>query len=329
MDLSGKQVLLTGAGGFIGSHLAQRLVEAGARVRALVRYNSRNHWGFLEQLPAAILEEIEIVPGDITDPHSITKTVQGCSVVFHLAALIAIPYSYRAPMQYVTVNCGGTLNLLEAARAHGVEKFIHTSTSETYGTARYVPIDEEHPLQGQSPYEASKIGAAKLAEAYHLSFDLPVVTVRPFNTYGPRQSARAIVPTIITQALCGDTINLGNLEPRRDLTFVSDVVEGFLRAAMVPEAVGQVINLGSGQTVSVAELAEAITQILGKHKTIVPTAERSRPAKSEVWLLECDNRKAKNLLGWQPRTSLIEGLTQTMAYIEAHLQEYKPEIYNI
>lgn len=329
MSLRGKQVLLTGAGGFIGSHLAQRLVEKGARVRALARYNSRNHWGFLEQIPPAILKEIDIVTGDITDPYSISRIVRGCAVVFHLAALIAIPYSYQAPQQYVAVNCGGTLNLLEAARAEGVERFVHTSTSETYGTARYVPIDEEHPLQGQSPYAASKIGADKLAEAYHLSYRLPVVTVRPFNTYGPRQSARAIVPAIISQALHRDTICLGNLEPRRDLTFVADMVEGFLSAATAPAAIGQVINLGSGYTMSVGELAEAVSRILGKPKTVVTTPERVRPATSEVWHLECDNRKARNLLGWQPRTSLTEGLTQTIAYIETHLQDYKPEVYHI
>jgi NAD dependent epimerase/dehydratase len=323
-----QRVLLTGAGGFIGSHVAQRLVELGASVRALVRYNSRNDWGLLEQLPADILREIEVIPGDITDPFGVSRAVQGCAMIFHLAALIAIPYSYTAPAQYVAVNCGGTLNLLEAARTHGVERFIHTSTSETYGTARYTPIDEGHPLQGQSPYAASKIGADKLAESYHLSFNLPVVTVRPFNTFGPRQSARAVIPTIITQALAGDTIRLGHLDPRRDLTFVADTVEGFVKAAVAPGAVGQVVNLGTGHTVSIGELAQTIISIMGQPKTIVSSAERTRPEASEVWHLESDNRKARDLLGWQPQTDLTDGLAQTIAYIAAHQDLYKPGIYN-
>lgn len=328
MSLTNHRILLTGAGGFIGSHLAQRLLELGASVRALVRYNSRNNWGLLEQVPADILGQIEVIPGDITDPFGVSRAVQGCTMVFHLAALIAIPYSYTAPAQYVAVNCGGTLNLLEAARTHGVERFIHTSTSETYGTARYTPIDEEHPLQGQSPYAASKIGADKLAESYHLSFNLPVVTVRPFNTFGPRQSARAVIPTIITQALVGDTIKLGHLDPRRDLTFVVDTVEGFVKAATSPQAVGQVINLGTGRTVSIGELAQHIIAIMGRPKTIVSTAERTRPQASEVWHLESNNRKAKDFLGWQPQTTLPDGLAQTIDYITAHLNLYKPDIYN-
>lgn len=323
------RLLLTGAGGFIGSHLAQRLVELGASVRALVRYNSRNDWGLLEQLPAPILKQIEVVPGDITDPFGVGRAVAGCTMVFHLAALIAIPYSYIAPAQYVAVNCGGTLNLLEAARSHGVARFIHTSTSETYGTARYTPIDEDHPLQGQSPYAASKIGADKLAESYHLSFDLPVVTVRPFNTFGPRQSARAVIPTIITQALTGDAIRLGHLDPRRDLTYVADTVEGFVKAAAAPAAVGQVINLGTGRTVSIGELAQTIIDIMGRPKSILSTAERSRPPASEVWHLESDNRKARDLLGWQPHTTLAAGLAQTIDYIREHLELYKPGLYTL
>jgi NAD dependent epimerase/dehydratase len=330
LPLTNHRILLTGAGGFIGSHLAQRLVELGASVRALVRYNSRNDWGLLEQVPADILKQIEVVPGDITDPFGVGRAVAGCTMVFHLAALIAIPYSYVAPAQYVAVNCGGTLNLLEAARSHGVERFIHTSTSETYGTARYTPIDEDHPLQGQSPYAASKIGADKLAESYHLSFELPVVTVRPFNTFGPRQSARAVIPTIISQAVTGDTIRLGHLDPRRDLTFVADTVEGFVKAATTaPEAIGQVINLGTGRTVSIGELAQTIISIMGQPKTIVSTDERSRPQASEVWHLESDNRKAREFLGWQPQTSLKDGLAQTIDYIKGHLELYKPNIYNL
>lgn len=329
MNLVNQPILLTGAGGFIGSHLAARLVELGGRVRALVRYNARNDWGLLEQLPREILREIEVVPGDITDPFSTRRAVQGCGLVFHLAALIAIPYSYVAPAQYVAVNCSGTLNLLEAARAEGVARFIHTSTSETYGTAQYTPIDEAHPLQGQSPYSASKIGADKLAESYYLSFDLPVVTVRPFNTYGPRQSARAVIPTIITQALTGDTIRLGNLEPRRDLTYVADTVDGFIKAATAPAAVGQVINLGTGSTVSIGELVELILSILGERKTVLAEAARTRPEASEVWHLESNNRKAKEILGWEPQISLREGLAKTIAYIRQHLDRYKPDIYNL
>ena len=234
MNWQGKSVLVTGAGGFIGSHLVERLVELGARVRALARYNSRNDWGLLELLPASIKNEVEVVLGDLTDPYSTTRLVQGQEIIFHLAALIAIPYSYIAPAHYVATNCGGTLNLLEAARHHGVERFIHTSTSETYGTAQYTPIDEAHPLRGQSPYAASKIGADKLAESYHLSFGVPVVTLRPFNTFGPRQSARAVIPTIISQGLSGNVIRLGLLTPIRDLNFVSDTVEGFIKGAEVP-----------------------------------------------------------------------------------------------
>ncbi|MDD2904099.1 MAG: GDP-mannose 4,6-dehydratase [Syntrophales bacterium] len=324
-----KQVLVTGAGGFLGSHLVERLVELRARVRALVRYNSRNDWGLLELLPDSVKSQIEVVSGDITEPFSTAKSVESCMVVFHLAALIAIPYSYVAPAQYIAVNCGGTLNLLEAARTQGVERFVHTSTSETYGTAQYTPIDETHPLKGQSPYAASKIGADKLAESYHLSFGLPVATVRPFNTFGPRQSARAIIPTIISQALTGDSIRLGHLTPRRDLTFVSDTIEGFIKAATAPRAVGQVINLGTGRTVSVGELAQIIVGLVGGNKEIVADPERLRPEASEVMHLESNNRQAREILGWQPQVSLEEGLRRTVEYLAANLNRYKPGIYNI
>jgi NAD dependent epimerase/dehydratase len=326
MSWQGKRVLVTGAGGFLGSHLVERLVTSGARVRALVRYNSRNDWGLLKLLPDAVKGEMEVVSGDLTDPFCASRIVNGCPVVFHLAALIAIPYSYTAPAQYVAVNCGGTLNLLEAARLQGVQWFVHTSTSETYGTARYVPIDESHPLTGQSPYAASKIGADKLAESYHRSFGLPVVTIRPFNTFGPRQSARAIIPTIITQALSGEAIRLGHLKPRRDLTYVSDTIAGFLKGALAPQAVGQVINLGTGIAVSVGELAQMILKLLGLSKEIVPEAGRMRPEDSEVWHLQCDNRRARELLGWRPEVSLEEGLRRTIGYIGANLNLYKPEI---
>lgn len=329
MNWQGCKVLVTGAGGFIGSHLAERLVELGARVRALVRYNSRNDWGLLELVPPAIRKEIEVVTGDITDPFSTAAAVAGCDIVFHLAALIGIPYSYLAPAQYVAVNCQGTVNLLEAARRQGVRRFVHTSTSETYGTARYTPIDENHPLQGQSPYAASKIGADKLAESYYLAFGLPVAIIRPFNTYGPRQSARAVIPTIITQALTRPVIRLGNLSPLRDLNYVSDTVAGFIRIAETEAAVGEVINIGSGQAVSIGELATRILELLQTDKPIETEAARVRPAASEVMALLCDNTKARQLLGWQPRVSLTAGLQQTIAYIQNHLDRYKAEIYNV
>lgn len=329
MDWKSKKILVTGGGGFIGSHLVERLVSLGAQVRALVRYNSRNDWGLLELLPIDTKKNLEVVMGDLTDPFSTSNAVQGCAIVFHLAALIAIPYSYVAPAHYVQVNCGGTLNILEAARRQGVECFVHTSTSETYGTAQYTPIDESHPLKGQSPYSASKIGADKLAESYYLSFGLPVATVRPFNTYGPRQSARAIIPTIIAQALTSDSIHLGSLKPRRDLTYVSDTVEGFLKAAGTPEARGEVINLGTGQAISIGELAQMILKIIGGHKQIVTEPERLRPETSEVWNLQSDNRQAQKILAWTPQVTLEKGLQKTIDYVQENLSRYKPRTYNL
>lgn len=329
MNWNQRKVMVTGAGGFIGSHLVERLVELGAQVRALVRYNSRNDWGLLELLPASTKERLEVVVGDITDPFSTAQALIGCDVVFHLAALIAIPYSYIAPAQYVAVNCSGTVNLLEAARQVGVERFVHTSTSETYGTAQYTPIDEKHPLKGQSPYAASKIGADKLAESYYLSFGVPVATIRPFNTYGPRQSARAVIPTIISQALSGEVIRLGSLAPVRDLNYVSDTVEAFIKVAETPRAVGEVINVGSGKSVSVGELAEKIVALVGGKKRIITEDVRVRPEASEVTKLLCDNRKAKELLGWEPKVSLEEGLSLTVKFIQHNLDLYKPEIYNV
>jgi NAD dependent epimerase/dehydratase len=329
MNWFGKKVLVTGAGGFIGSHLVERLVAMGARVRGLVHYNSRNDWGLLEQVPSAVKENMEVLVGDITDPFMASVAVKDCEVVFHLAALIAIPYSYIAPSRFVAVNCGGTLNLLEAARAHGLERFVHTSTSETYGTAEYRPIDEKHPLKSQSPYAASKIGADKLAESYHLSFGVPVATIRPFNTFGPRQSARAVIPTIISQALSGEVIRLGSLEPLRDLTYVADTVEGFIKVAESPQAVGEVINVGTGRAVSIGDLARLICQRLGGHRDILCEDQRVRPAASEVMELICDNRKAKALLGWEPRLGLEEGLDRTIEFMGSRLSHYKPDIYNI
>jgi dTDP-glucose 4,6-dehydratase len=270
---------------------------------------------------------MEIIVGDICDRDSVRQATQGVEVVFHLAALIAIPYSYHAPASYVRTNVEGTLNVLQAAREFGVECVIHTSTSEVYGTARYVPIDEAHPLQGQSPYAASKIGADKMAEAFHLSFGLPVVTVRPFNTFGPRQSARAVIPAIITQCLSGETVRLGNLHPTRDLNYVTNTVEGFLLAACKPEAIGQTINLGSGREMSVGDLAQLIARLAHRPIAIESAAERVRPGKSEVERLLADNTRARTVLGWSPAMSLEEGLERTIAWMQTHLERYRPDVY--
>lgn len=327
MNWIGKRVLVTGAGGFIGSHLAERLVEAGANARALVHYNALGTWGWLDH--SLLRKEMEVVAGDICDRDSVLQAMQGVETVFHLAALIAIPYSYHAPASYIRTNVEGTLNVLQGARELGVERVVHTSTSEVYGTARYVPIDEAHPLQGQSPYSASKIGADKLAEAFHLSFDVPVVTVRPFNTFGPRQSARAIIPTIIAQCLATETIRLGNLHPTRDLSYVADTVDGFLRSGWVPEALGQTINLGSGQEISIGALAELIARLAGQPFDIESHADRLRPDKSEVERLVADNTRARTLLGWEPTVSLEEGLVRTIEWLRQNLERYRPDVYVI
>lgn len=327
-----KTVLLTGAGGFIGSHLAEALVTRGARLRAFVRYNSRGDPGLLRQLNPALLKEIELISGDLTDADAVRKAVTGCDTVFHLGALISIPYSYHHPEQVVTTNVLGTLNVLLACRDLGVERVLHTSTSEVYGTARSVPITEDHPLQGQSPYSASKIGADKLAESFYCAFDLPVVTVRPFNTFGPRQSARAIIPTIITQALTRPEIHLGSLDTRRDFTFVTDTVSGFLKAAQASGVEGHVFNLGTGREITVARLLDLVIDLLPafgveQRPEIVTDRERLRPGKSEVQRLLSDNTRARQELGWQPEVSLEDGLRQTMAWIAAHLDLYKPGVY--
>ncbi|MCL0040770.1 SDR family NAD(P)-dependent oxidoreductase [Thermodesulfovibrionales bacterium] len=329
MTWPGKEVLVTGAGGFIGSHLAEELVKLGANVKALMHYNSRNDWGLIELLPEEIRQELEVITGDVQDPFMTRKAVQGCDVVFHLAALIAIPYSYVAPESYVNTNIKGTLNVLQACLDEGVAKVVHTSTSETYGTAKYTPIDENHPLQGQSPYSASKIGADKIAESFYLSFNLPVATIRPFNTYGPRQSARAIIPTIITQALTNSELKLGLLTPVRDLTYVKDTVAGFLKVAESNRAVGEVINIGTGVGITIGELAEKVIGLVGKDVRIVRDEQRIRPEKSEVMELICDRRKAKELIGWEPRYTSEEGLSETIRWIQDNLNLYKAEIYNV
>ena len=319
----GKPVLVTGAGGFIGSHLVERLAREGARVRAFVRYNSRGDSGLLRLLPSDIRAEIEIVAGDLRDSQTLLKAMRGCEIVFHLGALISIPYSYLHPTEVAETNFMGTLNMLNAAMALGVERLVHTSTSEVYGTALRVPINEEHPLQGQSPYSASKIGADKLAESYYRSFDLPVVTVRPFNTYGPRQSARAVIPTIITQALAQDTLHLGNLDTARDFTFVEDTVAGFLRAVEAPGVEGGTYNLGTGDNISIGDLVEKIIRFIGRPVKLQTDESRLRPEKSEVFNLISDNNLAREALGWTPRVSLDEGLARTIDWLRTHLDLYR------
>jgi NAD dependent epimerase/dehydratase len=321
----GKRVLVTGAGGFIASHLAERLAELGAKTRALVHYNALGSWGWLDQSPRK--NDLEVLAGDITDAGSVRAAVLGTDVVFHLAALIAIPYSYQAPASYVRTNVEGTLNVLQAAREANVQRLVHTSTSEVYGTARFVPITEEHPLQGQSPYSASKIGADKLVEAFHCSFAVPAVTVRPFNTFGPRQSARAVIPTIITQALAGQTVRLGSLHPTRDLNYVANTVDGFLRAATVDAAIGQTINLGTGREISVGDLVQLIGKLLGKPIDVQADSQRLRPDKSEVDRLLADNTKARQLLGWEPSIGLEEGLERTIAWLRENQGRYRTGVY--
>jgi len=329
MTWDGKRVLVTGAGGFIGSHLCQALVQAGATVRAFLRYTSRQDLGNLDLLPPDMGDTLEVVRGDLRDAASVRRAVAECEVVFHLGALISVPYSFTSPGEFAATNALGTLHVLDAARETGVLRIVHTSTSEVYGTARYVPIDEGHPLQAQSPYAASKIAGDKMAEAFHLTYDLPVVTLRPFNAYGPRQSARAIIPTIISQALAGGSVRLGSLEPKRDLTFVTDTVEGFLRAADAPPAVGELINLGAGQTWSIGDLVERIGSILGKSLHVIRDEERLRPGRSEVMVLQSDTGKAKRLLDWSPNVSIDAGLGMTIEWIRQHQDRYPVGRYHV
>ena len=328
MNWSQKSVLITGAGGFIGSHLTERLVELGADVKAFVRYNSRNDWGMVELLPKEKLDEIEVIMGDLKDADATRHAAKGVDIIFHLGSLIAIPYSYLHPRETIETNILGALNVLTAAKESRIEKLVHTSTSEVYGTAQYVPIDENHPLQGQSPYSASKIGADKIAESFYSSFDLPVAIIRPFNTFGPRQSARAVIPTIITQALTKGKIFLGSLHPTRDYTYVKDVFEGFIKVAESPKSIGEVINIGSNFEIAIGDLANKIISLTGKNAEIITDPVRVRPQDSEVERLWCDNTKAKRLLGWEPTTSLDEGLKKTIDWIADNINLYKPELYN-
>ena len=328
MNLKNQTVLVTGGGGFIGSRLCERLVQSDANVRAFVRYTSRAEIGLLRFLEPDILKKIEIIRGDLRDFSAVAQALRGVDIVFHLGALISIPYSYVHPVETVQTNLLGTLNILEACRKSGA-KLVHTSTSEVYGTALRVPIDEDHPLQGQSPYSASKIGADKLVESYFRSFGLPTVTVRPFNTYGPGQSTRAVIPTIITQALAGGVVRLGNLDAIRDFTYLDDTVEGFLLTAQADTWNGETYNLGSGEEISIGAIAALIFRLMGKQAEIQLEKNRLRPEKSEVLRLISDNRKAKLELGWQPTVGMEEGLQRTIRWIGEHLDLYQPEEYGL
>lgn len=325
-----KKVLVTGADGFIGSHLTELLVEKGYEVRAFAFYNSFNTWGWLDTLPASIMDHVEVFTGDIRDPNGVRTALQGCAAVFHLAALIAIPFSYHSPDSYVDTNIKGTLNVLQAARDLGTERVLITSTSEVYGTARYVPIDEGHPYQGQSPYSATKIGADRLAESFYRSFSLPVTIVRPFNTYGPRQSARAVIPTIITQLLTGKTeIKLGALTPTRDFNYVKDTANGFYQIFQSDKTIGEEINICTQEEISIGELAEELIRQINPAAKIVCDEERLRPEKSEVNRLLGCNEKIRRLTDWAPRYTLAQGLGETISFFRENLERYKSDIYNI
>lgn len=331
-----KKILVTGADGFIGSHLCEALVGQGFDVRAFVYYNSFGHWGWLDDADPAIQDALDVFAGDIRDPHGVRTAMQGCDTVLHLAALIGIPYSYHSPDAYVDTNVRGTLNVVQAARDLGVDKVVHTSTSEVYGTAQFVPITEEHPLQGQSPYSATKIGADQIALSFHRSFDTPVAVVRPFNTFGPRQSARAVIPTVITQIAAGlDNIRLGSVHPTRDFSYASDTVNGFIAAAHREQAVGQVINLGSNFEISIGDTTRLIAELMGRDIEIQTDDQRKRPAASEVERLWADNRLARDLLDWSPEYAGRDGFARALQHtIEwfaepGNLSRYKHLRYNI
>lgn len=323
------RVLVTGAGGFIASHLVERLDAEGASIRAFVRYNSRGDPGLLRLLPDEVLSRITIIPGDLRDSDAVRIAAKDVDTIYHLGAIISIPYSYIHPREVVETNVVGTLNVLEAARQWEVRRVVHTSTSEVYGTAKEQLISETHPLQGQSPYSASKIGADKVAESFHRAYGLPVATLRPFNTYGPRQSARAVIPTIMTQAIHGRKIKLGSLEPKRDFTFVSDTAEGFLRIGSCDGAIGEEVNIGSGSTISIGDLAARILEIAGRDLPIESEPGRIRPGPSEVMRLQADVAKARRLFGWAPRISLEEGLRTTFDWIRENIHLYRPGVYEV
>ena len=336
MNLHGKKILVTGADGFIGSHLTEALIRRGHDVRAFVFYNAFNAWGWLDEAPADIKRELDVFAGDVRDPHGVRTALQGCDVVLHLAALIGIPYSYHSPDTYVDTNVKGTLNIVQAARDLGLEKVVHTSTSEVYGTARYVPIDEQHPLQGQSPYSASKIGADQIALSFYRSFETPVTVARPFNTFGPRQSARAVIPTVITQIANGERrLKLGALHPTRDFNYVRDTVNGFIAMAEADAVLGEEVNLGSNYEISIGDTVQLIAEAMGAEVEIATDEQRLRPQKSEVERLWADNAKARALLDWAPEYAQREGfkraLAETAAWFTepANLARYKHGIYNI
>jgi NAD dependent epimerase/dehydratase len=329
VELEGRQVLVTGAGGFIGAHLAARLVSEGARVRGFVRYNSRNERGALDWLEPEIASEIEVVSGELRDVESVARAVRNADVVFHLAAQIAIPYSYVNPRDFLEVNALGSLNIAQASLSAEVQRIVHVSTSEVYGSAQTVPITEDHPLEPQSPYAASKVAADKLMDAYHRSFDLPVTIVRPFNTYGPFQSARAIIPTIVSQALAGGPVRLGSLHPRRDLTFVEDTAAGFIAAARADGVIGRTMQLGTGEDVSVGELVELVEELCGTQLVVEQESERVRPEKSEVDRLVSSPALVRELTGWEPTVPLRTGLARTIEWIERNLERYRVDQYVI
>jgi NAD dependent epimerase/dehydratase len=336
MNLYNKKVLVTGADGFIGSHLVELLVETGCQVKAFAYYNSFGSWGWLDHVSSEVKNNIEVFLGDIRDPHGVKVAATGCDVIFHLAALIGIPYSYHSPDTYIDTNIKGTLNILQAARELEIEKLIHTSTSEVYGTAQFVPITEDHPLQGQSPYSASKIGADQMAMSFYTSFNTPVSIIRPFNTFGPRQSARAVIPTIITQIASGQqTIKVGSMHPTRDFSFVTDTARGFLAIAESDQSIGEIINIGSNFEISIADTAKLIAELLEKDVEFVEDSQRLRPEKSEVERLWADNSKAKTLLNWVPRygkrDGFKQGLRETIGWFlnTENLKRYKNHIYNI
>ncbi len=330
MEWNGSNVLVTGAGGFIGSHLVGLLADEGARVRAYVHYNSRGDRGNLQFLADDQMGRVEVIMGNVEDAGSVDAAVRGTDCVFHLAALIGIPYSYVAPRSYAATNINGTLNVLEAVKRNEIPRMVHTSTSEAYGTALYVPIDEKHPLQGQSPYSATKIGADKLVESYYRSFGTPAATIRPFNTFGPRQSARAVIPTIISQLISGaDAVRLGSLTPERDLTYVEDTARGFLAVAGCDAALGDTINVGRGSAVTIGVLAKMVVEMVNPDARIESVDERVRPERSEVMQLVCDNTKARELLGWEPEVPLEEGLRRTVEFIREHPDLYRPGEYAV
>lgn len=325
-----KKILITGADGFIGSHLTEELVKQGYKVRAFAYYNSFNTWGWLDTLPKAVLNEIEVFTGDIRDPNGVRESMKGIDEVHHLAALIAIPFSYHSPDSYVDTNIKGTLNVLQAARDLETSRILVTSTSEVYGTAQYVPIDEKHPYQGQSPYSATKIGADRIAESFYRSFDMPITIVRPFNTYGPRQSARAVIPTIITQLLAGkEEIKLGSLTPTRDFNYVKDTVQGFIEIAKATNTIGEEINIATQQEISIGQLAEELIKQINPNAKIICEEERLRPEKSEVNRLLGSNKKIRKMTNWKPQHTLEEGLAETIEWIKHNLDKYKVDIYNI